>query len=79
MKKKHYDTANIQEDWDILAAHDIQLREMSEYHYRIDGYLDIWPSTRSAYNLRSHMKYEFGGARPFEFVLEATHHQCRAN
>lgn len=35
---------------DILAAYDYDVRELSEYHYRIEGRLDVWPSSKKWYD-----------------------------
>lgn len=38
------------EELDILAALDFQVQEFSPFHYRINGRLDIWPSTKKFFD-----------------------------
>jgi hypothetical protein len=45
-----------EEELEILVARDYEVRQMSEYHFRINGRLDVWPSTRKWYDLRSRRK-----------------------
>lgn len=74
MKKPRYDISDIQEEWDILAAYDMHIAQLSEYHFRIDGHLDVWPTSRKAYDIISHRKWDFPSKSIHEFVLEVTRH-----
>lgn len=41
---------------EILVALDFQVHQFSEYHFRIGGRLDVWPSSRKFYDIKSHQK-----------------------
>ena len=34
------------EDLDILAAQDYDVHEFSQYHFRVNNRLDVWPSSK---------------------------------
>lgn len=74
MKKKNRYAGDLQEDFDVLAAHDIHIAQLEKYHYRIDGHLDVWPTTGKSYDIRSHKKSTFSELAPF--ILEETNHKC---
>lgn len=58
-KQKKQNLAEAANQWDILAAYDHTIVQLSPYHFRIDGRLDVWPSTKKAYDTISHVKYEY--------------------
>lgn len=69
-KKNRYGSRNRQEGeeaLEILVAWDYQVSQLSQYHFRINGRLDIWPSTRAWYYLPTHEKgrYEHGKLEQF--------------
>lgn len=44
--KKRADLKKGEEDLEILVALDYQVQQFSEYHFRINNRLDIWPSSK---------------------------------
>jgi hypothetical protein len=44
------------EDLDILAALDFRVKQFSPYHFRINERLDVWPSSKSCYDILAHRK-----------------------
>lgn len=50
---------------EILVAEDFQVVQFSEYHFRIEGRLDIWPSTRKWYDKKTMRKGSYGNLIPF--------------
>lgn len=57
LKKRNLSAA--EEAFEILAAYDHDIRQLSPYHFRVNKRLDIWPSSKKAYDLRSHRKFEY--------------------
>jgi hypothetical protein len=43
----------IYEKLDILAAHDYRVQALTQYQYRINGVIDIYPVNRRWHDLRS--------------------------
>lgn len=41
---------------EILVANDFSVHPFSDIHFRINNRLDIWPSTKRFYDIRSHRK-----------------------
>lgn len=37
---------------EILAAYDFKVQQFSEYHFRINDRLDVWPVSRKYYDIR---------------------------
>ncbi len=70
MKKKRYDTSNIDEMMEVLVAHDFECVQLSEYHYRINGCLDIWPTSRKAYDIKAHGHGEWKDGNLVAFVFD---------
>jgi hypothetical protein len=44
------------EIFDILIARDYEVTQFSQYHFRVNGRLDIWPTSKKWYDTRSHAK-----------------------
>ena len=72
MKRKNIYHGDLQEDFDILAAYDCHIVQFGEHHYRIDGHLDVWPTTGKSYDIKSHKKDTFSKLVPF-VLGEARH------
>lgn len=49
-----------EEAFEILAAYDNVIIQLSEHHFRINDRLDVWPSTKKYYDLKSHIKGDYG-------------------
>ena len=47
------------EAFEILGAYDHQIVQFSPYHFRVNNRLDVWPSTKKAYDIRSHRKFQY--------------------
>lgn len=56
MAKKHQDWDSITDELEILVAHDFRIHEFSEHHFRINERLDVWPTRRRWYDLKSHQR-----------------------
>lgn len=41
---------------EMLVALDFAVHQFSEYHFRINGRLDVWPTSRKYYDIKSHQK-----------------------
>lgn len=39
-----------------LVAFDYEVVQLSDYHFRINGKLDVWPSSKKWYHTRTHRK-----------------------
>lgn len=56
------------DEFDILAAYDHEILQLSHYHFRINRRLDVWPSTQKAYDILSHEKFTYDDL--VDFVME---------
>jgi len=54
--------------FDVLIARDFKVHQFSEYHWRINDTLDIWPSSKKAYDIKAFVKYTYKDLE--EFVME---------
>ena len=54
-----------------LVAFDYEVFQFSEYHFRINNRLDVWPSTHKWYDTRNKQKGMYKGSL-FKFVKEHT-------
>lgn len=53
---------NLREDetlLEILVAQDFSVVQLSEWHFRINGRLDVWPTSRKFYDRKSYVKGEY--------------------
>lgn len=50
---------------EILVAYDFEVYQLSDYHFRINNRLDIWPSSKKWYDLKTGMKGEYGDLEKF--------------
>ena len=56
------------ETFEILVAMDYRVEQLSEYHFRVNGKLDIWPSSRKYYDIKLGRKGEYVKLK--DFVVE---------
>lgn len=56
------------DDIERLVAFDFRVQEFGDYHFRINGRLDVWPTTRRWYDLNSRQKGIYGNL--YEFTRE---------
>jgi hypothetical protein len=57
-----------EDDFGRLVAYDHEILQLDEgYHFRINGRLDVWPSTKKWYDIKSHAKGEYENL--FTFVM----------
>lgn len=42
-----------EEALEILVAEDFKVEQFSEYHFRINNRLDVWPSSKKSYDIKS--------------------------
>lgn len=76
MKKKRYDTSELDEHLEILNAHDYSIIQLSPYHYRINGRLDIWPTSRKAYDIRAQGHGDWSDGDLVGFVFDWLPREC---
>lgn len=58
-RKNRYGPKNLAEGesaLETLVALDFKVRQKSEYHFRINDRLDVWPSGKTTYDIRSGSK-----------------------
>ena len=63
-----YKERNLQEGLeaiDVLIALDFDVRRLTETHYRVNGRLDLWPTTRRYYDILSKQKGRYGDLAKF--------------
>lgn len=48
---------------EILVALDFSVDQKSEYHYRINHRLDVWPSSKKFYDIKNHRKGTYDDLR----------------
>lgn len=48
-----------EEEFEILTAYDHVVQQFSPLHFRIDGRLDVWPSTQKWYDRTNFRKGEY--------------------
>ncbi len=48
-----------EEDLEILVAWDYRVEQLSEYHFRINERLNVWPSTKKFYDANSQKKGKY--------------------
>lgn len=53
-----------------LVAYDYEVHSFTDLHFRINGRLDVWPSTKRWYDKRTHRKGEYDELERFvkEFI-----------
>lgn len=69
--KKIYRARKLKEGEDALerlVARDIRVVQLSEYHFRINGRLDVWPSSGKYYDIKNGAKGTC--SKLFPFVME---------
>ncbi len=74
--RTRFNTRNLPNQLGVLVAHDYEVVEFSENHYRINGELDVWPTTKRAYNIKTHQRFNFRFSDVATFVLTALPHTC---
>lgn len=75
-KKRQYDISNLDEELEILVAHDYDVVQFSPYHVRINDRLDIWPTQRTAYDFIAQGHGEYQKSDIVSFVLNELPHEC---
>lgn len=50
---------------EVLVAHDYEVYQLSEYHFRINRRLDIWPSSKKWYDLKTTAKGQYEDLEKF--------------
>jgi len=45
--------------FEMLVAFDYKVEQKNEYHFRINERLDVWPSTKKTYDIKSGRKYQY--------------------
>lgn len=50
---------------EVLVAHDYEVYQLSEYHFRINRRLDIWPSSKKWYDLKTMAKGQYEDLEKF--------------
>ena len=61
-----------EEQMDILIAKDFHVERFSDYHFRINDRLDVWPSTKKWYDRLTMRKGEYNNL--IEFVMDFFHY-----
>lgn len=69
-RKSQFDTSNVEEDIEILIAFDYRIIEFSEYHFRVNDKLDIWPTQRKYFMHGGHQAYSYHPQNLVEFVRD---------
>lgn len=52
----------------VLVAYDFEVKQFSKFHFRINHRLDIWPSSKKAYDIVLHRKFVYSDLE--EFIKE---------
>jgi hypothetical protein len=52
-------------DLETLVAYDYTVEQFSDYHFRINGRLDVWPSSRRYYDQKTQRKGEYNSLEFF--------------
>ncbi len=52
--KKRFDTSGIEDQLEILNSFDYSISNLTPFHIRINNTLDVWPSSRKAYDIKAH-------------------------
>lgn len=50
---------------EILVAYDYDVYQLTEYHFRVNRRLDIWPSSKKWYDLKTMMKGTYDDLEKF--------------
>lgn len=50
---------------EVLVAYEYAVYQLSEYHFRINRRLDIWPSSKKWYDLKTMMKGQYEDLEKF--------------
>lgn len=66
-KKKKENLLASYEVFEILAAYDLSIHQFSPFHFRINNRLDIWPSSKKAYDIRRAASFMYDDL--VEFVM----------
>lgn len=59
---------NLREGEDILqelVAFDFRVQQLSQYHFRINDRLDVWPSSKRWYDRQNYNKGQYGNLVTF--------------
>lgn len=62
---------------EILVAQDFEVVQLSDYHFRINGRLDVWPSSKKAYDIKSHIKKSYNDLEQFVKQHLSTETPCK--
>lgn len=76
MSKKRFDISHIDDDMDILAAHDYEIMKFQDTHFRVNGILDVWPSSRKAYWIKAHGHEDYRDIDTVSFIMKVMPHKC---
>lgn len=77
MSRKHnFDVSMIPEELEILEAHDYKILHFSEYHFRINDKLDVWPTARKYFLRGSNTAVPYHPRPLSEVVFELLPHKC---
>lgn len=52
-------------DLEVLVSYDYKVEQFSEYHFRINNRLDVWPTSKKYYDQRTMRKGEYDGLEKF--------------
>jgi hypothetical protein len=52
-------------DLKTLVSYDYTVEQFSDYHFRINGPLDVWPSSRRYYDQKTQRKGEYNSLEFF--------------
>lgn len=61
------------EELDNLVSFDYEVKAFTDIHFRINRRLDVWPSTRSWYDIRTGRKGKYGAGGLEKFVKDFLH------
>ena len=75
--RRRFDTSNVSDQIDVLLAHDYNVVQFNEGHIRINGRLDVWPTTRNSIDIATKRQRYFRSEDVASFVMRVIPHQCK--